>query len=210
MRKTKIFLRVSFILLALSGVLFAGCSSGSDDDGPPQTKPVTPISGVQVYDNTGTPYTTPDITFIEVDAGVGDDASLTDLGLTDASVGVTSGQLTLNMGTKNVVAGELGNLADDGFTVNPPSARFYQIKKFEDGSGNELQLLKVEGGQKKEHASLFYATEAARVSGDDNGTYIDRSFGKGWTWLINDVTGPHDILLAGSPDAGFKWYINFP
>ncbi|MDR2588823.1 MAG: hypothetical protein LBC67_05285 [Spirochaetales bacterium] len=212
MKRTKSFLRVGIALLALSGILFAGCSSGSDDDGPPPpTKPVAPISGEKVYTSAGAEYSGADITFTTVQNGwTNTNETLTELGLTDADVKVTNNKLTLDMGTKSVAEGRLVNLGGDGYTVTPSTARFYQLWRFKDGSNNDVQHLKVEGGQIKEHASLFYATEAATVVGNDNGTPINLNFGKGWTWLINVQTESGGIPNTRSPDASFKWYINFP
>jgi hypothetical protein len=206
MRKTQFFLRVSFMLLALWGVLFAGCSNSSDD-GPPQAQPVKPISGIQVYNADGSNYTGTIASFPNVTDGENVDATLSDLGLIDAEVKVTSGNLTLNLGTKSVTAAKLVDMAGYGLTVTPPNARFYQIDSFKDGSNNELKLLKVVSGEVKEGASFFYATEDANISGGD----VSINFKKGWNWLLNRKTDNDDVSYTGDPAAlGFKWYINFP
>jgi hypothetical protein len=199
MKRTKSFLRVGIALLALSGILFAGCSSGSDDDGPQLAKPVTPISGVQVYDNTGVAYAGANITFTYADVS-GSNVTLTEIGLTDTNVSVTSGQLALNMGTLAPTA--LQEYNEDGSTVTPPSARFCEILSFKilsDG-GKTLKLLKVEGGQVKEKGRLLYATEAARITAPG----ADINVNKGWNWVIKQ----DENLYTGNPDASFKWYIN--
>jgi hypothetical protein len=94
-------------------------------------------------------------------------------------------------------------MADEGLTVTPSSARFYQIISFDDGS-NELKLLKVVAGEEKEYATFFYATEDANLSGGG----ISLNFKKGWTWLLNRKTDDDDVPYTGEPN-GFKWYINF-
>ncbi|MDR2588616.1 MAG: hypothetical protein LBC67_04235 [Spirochaetales bacterium] len=204
MRKTKTFLRVSFMLLALSGLLFAGCSSSSDDD-PPQTAPVKPISGITVYDANGDAYSGENINFTKVlGVGQGGEAveTFTALGLTGAQVKVTDKKLTVNLGTQPVANGKLGAMPEDRFTVNPPSARFYEIYEFKnDTSSKKLELLKVEGGNVKGLASPFYTSEAVSVNG--------LSFIKGWNWLMFEMEGDGSPYVGNPMALGFKWYIDF-
>jgi hypothetical protein len=204
MKKSQSFLRVSFMFLALWGVLFAGCSNSSDD-GPPQAQPVKPISGVDVYDFAMFLMTSGNITFSRVNTSFSDLSSsetLFALGLTDANVVITGGKLTLKMGTKSVVTGKLVNMADYGATVTPASARFYRIRNFNNSGGSsQLQLSKIEDGRKKAFANLLYATENANISGIN--------YSKGWNWMLyKKKTDSVYEAYAGGPDASFKWYIN--
>jgi hypothetical protein len=201
MRTPQSFLRVSLTLLALASLLFAGCSSGSDDDLPPSPAPVAPISDVQVYNHPdGTPYAG-SVTFTHIVPADNDpfdaDVALADIGLTDARVVITDGKLELNMGTKSVASGSLLDFAVlYGLTVTPNTARFYIVNGFTDNNNTSL-VLKKQGYI--DDTWLQYATEAATVT--DSGW--NQILGKGWNYVLEDEG---DTVSVAVP-TGYIWYI---
>jgi hypothetical protein len=202
MKRTKSFLRVGFMLLALSGVLFAGCSSSSDDD-PPQGEPVKPIYDITVYNANGDEYNGDNITFTMMGRWLGEGETFIALGLTGAQVKVTNNKLTVNLGTQPVAEGKLIDMTEDGVTINPPSARFYQINEFRNNFGKKLHLWRKEG-EVKHIASLIYATEASRVSFQG----LNLNVSKGWNWQFTQEEGGFPYVGNNPMAFGFKWYID--
>jgi hypothetical protein len=209
MKKTKTFLRVSITLLALCGLVFAACSSGSDDDGSaPLSAPFTAISNAQVYDDAGTSTVASTVTFTQYrnifDSifGKGSDGTLTTAGMNN--IQVTSGKLNIAaLGTPG--NSYLDNYSEvSGLTVTPTGAKCLLIKRFMDGSGNEVSRRNADS-----RAVLAYAPVATLIQGsaqgDEGSVSVNLNLRQGWSWVILKETSDSATFTSRAPGGDYIW-----
>jgi hypothetical protein len=215
MRKTQSFLRVSLALLALWGILFAGCSSGSDDDGSPPPALAEPISGVQVYSYPGGADYTPsgEATFQYFRGGDPGITALATAGLSNIVVN-TEGKLSFDLENETPADSALEEAEGMKILI---LGYFSQVST--PRPDTKLGLLKLVPGHQPLFARLWYSDKNqifAQTMEDDQGNSMNLNLNlvKGWNWVIEkrrDTNYSTESLTSQRPDSSFKWYIgDFP
>jgi hypothetical protein len=203
MRKTQSFLGVSFILLALSGLLFGGCSSGSDDSDPgAQEATFTSLGSPKVYDYDNSDiYSGSPLTFTNFSGSSRD--SLTFANFANVTV-ATDGTLSFPLSIPSEAA--LTDLDAWGFTVETEGTKCFWIESVNDGSDRELGYYIIGGDSVV--AALMYADRDSRITGSVTQGMtmnVNLILKTGWNWVITTYTENSKTMISGKPGNNFRW-----
>jgi hypothetical protein len=219
MRKTQSFLRVSLTLLALASLLFAGCSSSSDDDGPAlapaEPAPVDTSAGIEVYEyNDPATKVSGTITFTQYGHHDENDnfifSNLSSLGLNNLVV--TDGEFTVaSLGTPSPTEPE------DWYEiaiVTPSSARVLSLYEFRGAAGGQDAnkfLTYQNPDDDDDGVGLMYANKDATIIVKSEYAHlanINLQLKAGWNYTRGrDVAGVW-TLTSGTPGSQYKWLCN--
>jgi hypothetical protein len=208
MRKIQPFLRVSLMFLALSSLLFAGCSTSDSDDNAPVF--------YEAYDGNNKLLTKAEtFTHYEVSGPV---ATLASAGLSDIKISAALGKFPLTLKTEIPVASVLAPITLPlSVTVSDTSAKVFWLPcQFFNNSIRTKTLTYMNpsyiGGGSV--VCLVYADKAVNVAGADTTNQQEQviyslKLVKGWNWVISVRNGSTGTTTNTSkaPGDAFKWFV---
>ena len=183
-----------------------GLNAGSNGSlGPTVNVPEVQVYDIDESDNTVT-VSTRTINLDKYWSAEENNTSVSLSGIPGSSVKITSGKLTLKLGTPanlTTNANDFINSMMTGVTVSDTTAKILVIQGFtsstDDSNADSLYCRNLENSC---GAFLVYVDKSLTAKGTDNNSSIDLKLTAGWNIVFQD----HDGAFSGNDLTGFNWY----